>query len=412
MGSAILRIRAALSRLVGVGVRLDMSREDRRRIRLQNGLALFGIVASLAGHVGTGRPFDPALVLHLLVTVGGLSAVFAFHAGGRPRAAALSFHGTILTSIVMGSWTLGLDYGNFFLLIVGAALPFLLFPSREQTAALATALAAAVCLCVLVYGWDLDGDLARRVVLYGPYQYVHQGMLVAVTVLIGYGSRSLNALAEADLERERAKSERLLRSVFPEQIGRRLRAGEQEIAERHGDASVLFCRVIGLDRPAEGQSPEAHLGRLHAVIAKIDRRCAEFGAEKIKTTGTSFVAAAGLPGYRPDHAEVLVALALALREEFAGTPGIAVRVGVNSGPVVAGVIGQSRPTYDLWGDTVNTAQRMEMHGLPGEVHISPLTFAKVNHRFECVVREGVEVKGKGAMKTYWVRGAREAGARR
>jgi guanylate cyclase len=108
---------------------------------------------------------------------------------------------------------------------------------------------------------------------------------------------------------------------------------------------------------------------------------------------------------------VLVALALALRDEFAATPGIAVRIGVNSGPVVAGVIGQVRPIYDLWGDTVNTAQRMEMHGQAGEVHISPLTFAKVNHRFECSAREGVEIKGKGAMKTYFVRGARKAGPR-
>jgi class 3 adenylate cyclase len=407
--NAVLRVRAALSRAVRAGVREDTSREDGRRIRLQNALALLGIVMSCVGHVGTGRPLDPELLVHLTVTVGGLAAVFALHVRGRPRDAALAFHGTLMTSILMGSWTIGLDYGNFFLLILGAALPFLLFPTREQTAALGTALAASICLAVLVYGWDLDGDLARRVAMYGPYQYLHQAMLVAVILLVGYGSRSFNALAEDDLELERAKSERLLRSVFPEEIGRRLQAGEQEIAERHGDASVLFCRVIGLDRPAEGQTSEAYLARLHAVIAAIDRRCAEFGAEKIKTTGTSFVAAAGLPVYRPDHAEVLVALALALRDEFAATPGISVRIGVNSGPVVAGVIGQVRPIYDLWGDTVNTAQRMEMHGLAGEVHVSPLTFAKINHRFECSGRESVEIKGKGAMKTYFVRGARKAG---
>lgn len=411
MTSAVVRVRAALSRVLGVGVRKDMSREDEWRVRLQNGLALVGIAVSCAGHLGTGRPLDPKLLAHLGQTVVGLSAVFVLHARGRPRDAALAFHATILVSMALGWWTVGLDYGNFFLLILAAALPFLLFPSREQTAALLTALTAALCLVVLVFGWDLDGDLARRVAMYGPNQYLHQGMLVGVTLLIGYGSRSLNALAERELERERVKSERVLRSVFPEEIGRRLQAGEQVIAERHGDASVLFCRVLGLDRPAEGEAAEAWLARLHAVFAAIDRRCAEFGAEKIKTTGTSFVAAAGVPRYRPDHAEVLVRLALALREEFAATPGITVRIGVNSGPVVAGVIGQVRPTYDLWGDTVNTAQRMEMHGLTGEVHVSPLTFAKINHRFECVAREGVEIKGKGPMKTYFVRGAREARAR-
>ncbi|WAS94929.1 hypothetical protein [Nannocystis punicea] len=114
MTNAVLRVRAALSRAVAVGVREDMSREDGRRIRLQNGLALVGIAMSCAGHLGTGRPLDPELLVHLGVTVGGLAAVFALHARGRPRDAALVFHGTIMTSILMGSWTIGLDYGNFF----------------------------------------------------------------------------------------------------------------------------------------------------------------------------------------------------------------------------------------------------------------------------------------------------------
>src|SRR5690606_1020272 len=124
--------------------------------RLLNGLAVVGIATSCAGHLGTGRPFDPKLLLHLGQTLVGLGAVFAFHAVGRRRAAALAFHATIVTSMLLGSWTIGLDYGNFFLLILAAALPFLLFPSREQTAALATALTAALCLVVLVFGWDLD----------------------------------------------------------------------------------------------------------------------------------------------------------------------------------------------------------------------------------------------------------------
>jgi adenylate cyclase len=208
-----------------------------------------------------------------------------------------------------------------------------------------------------------------------------------------------------DLERERAKSERLLRNVFPEAVGRRLRAGDAVVAERFGDASVLFCTIVGVERMAAELAPEAFLARLHGVFARMERCSAELGAEKIKTTGATFIAVAGLPAYRPDHAELLVGLGLRL-QEFAAEVGIMLRVGVNSGPVVAGVIGESRPTYDIWGDTVNTAQRMDLHAGEGEVLVSPLTFAKVNHRFECEAREGVSVKGKGAMKTYVVRGAR------
>lgn len=391
--------------LLSLGVSPDMSRESARRVRLLNRLTLLGIAYTCAGQAMQAEPLDPVLLGHWAATVAGLVGVFALHATGRRRAAALLFHAAIVGSIVLGSWTVGFDSGNFFFLILCAATPFLLFPSREQAAALATALVATGCLIAVVVGGDLDGDIARRVGQYGPFFLVGQGLLALVTVSIGYGLRSLNALAEEELEREREKSDRLLANVFPAAIAARLQAGETEIAERFGDASVMFCTVIGLERGAAESAAERFMARLHAVFARIDRRCAEVGAETIKTSGMTYVAVAGLPSYRTDHAEALVRLALALQQEFAGEREIGLRIGINSGPVVAGVIGRIRPTFDIWGDTVNMAQRMEMHGAVGEVHVSRLTFAKVNHRFECSAHE-VAIKGKGAMRTYVVRGAR------
>lgn len=400
-------MRGALARIVALGVRADTSREDGQRIRLINGLALVGLVLTTSSHIGLGRGLEPLGFATTVVTMLGLAGVLAFQAAGRSRAAAWLYHGVIVASILAGSVFVGVDAGNFFFLIVFTALPFVLFPSRDGAAALATALMVTLCLVVVLVWFDLDGDLPRRVALYGPYQLVNQAVIAAAMILIGYGSRSLNALVETDLEREREKSEKLLRNVFPEAIGRRLQAGGEVVAERFGDASVLFCTVLGAERLAAELPPEAFLARLHGVFARMERCTAELGLEKIKTTGATFLAVAGLPVYRSDHAEALVGLGLRLQAEFAGESGITLRIGVHSGPIVAGVIGQSRPTYDIWGDTVNTAQRMEMHAGPGDVHISPVTFARVNHRFECAAREGVEIKGKGAMKTYVVRRLRE-----
>lgn len=399
-------MRGVLARLVTLGVRADTSREDAQRIRLVNGLVMVGLVLTTSSHLGLGRGLEPLGLATTVATLFGLAGVLGLQAGGRTRAAAWLYHGVIVASILAGSAFVAVDAGNFFFLIVFTALPFLLFPSRDGSGALATALLVALCLVVVLFGWDLDGDLPRRIAAYGPYQLVNQAVIAAAMVLIGAGSRSLNAVVETDLEREREKSDRLLRNVFPEAIGRRLQAGGEVVAERFGDASVLFCTVVGVERLAAELAPEAFLARLHRVFARMERCCGELGVEKIKTTGATFVAVAGLPVYRGDHAEALVGLGLRLQAEFAAEPDIRLRIGVNSGPIVAGVIGRSRPTYDIWGDTVNTAQRMELHAAPGDVHVSPLTFAKVNHRFECAAREGLEIKGKGPMKTWVVRGAR------
>ena len=183
------------------------------------------------------------------------------------------------------------------------------------------------------------------------------------------------------------------------------RPGWQEWAERSGDASVIFCEIVGL-RSGTGGDPDRFLRRLHAGFSMIDELCVAHGIQKIKTSGSIFIAAPGLSAHREDHAEAAVGLALALQDELAPKLGVALAIGVNSGPVVSGVIGVNRPTFDIWGDTVNTAQRVSSHGPIGEVSVSALTFAKINHRFSCEAQEPIELKGKGSMRTYVVRALR------
>lgn len=396
---------SAVHRVFDLGVTPTTPPDDAQRVRLVNGLTWFAVVFTFAGHFATGDPLAPRFLLHTGVTLLCLTGVLLLHRFGRAHGAALLFHWTILASIFVGSYTIGFDFGSFYFLIILSALPFLVFPSDSRRSALLAGLASTGLLVVILYGWQLDGDIARRVAAYGPFQLVQQGILAGVALLIGYGLRSLNALASRELEVELAKSDEVMQSIFPTAIGQRLRAGETRTAERSGDASVIFCEIVGL-RSGTGGDPDRFLRRLHAGFSMIDELCVAHGIQKIKTSGSIFIAAAGLSAHREDHAEAAVGLALALQDELAPKLGVALAIGVNSGPVVSGVIGVNRPTFDIWGDTVNTAQRVSSHGPIGEVSVSALTFAKINHRFSCEAQEPIELKGKGSMRTYVVRALR------
>ncbi|MCL4288338.1 MAG: adenylate/guanylate cyclase domain-containing protein [Thermoleophilia bacterium] len=172
------------------------------------------------------------------------------------------------------------------------------------------------------------------------------------------------------LELEQARSERLLLNVLPGPVAARLKSRPGVIADHHPSVTVLFADLIGFTRLAERLPADELVAVLDRVFARWDALAAERGVEKIKTIGDAYMAAAGVPEPRADHVEAVASLALAMRPELercgreAGLE-LGIRAGIDTGPVVAGVIGQSRFIYDLWGDTVNTASRMESHAPPG-----------------------------------------------
>jgi class 3 adenylate cyclase len=174
----------------------------------------------------------------------------------------------------------------------------------------------------------------------------------------------------------------------------------------------LFADIVGFTTISAKMRPEDVVHMLNDLISDFDKACAECGVEKIKTIGDAYMAVAGLPERAPDHAERVVKFAIRMFEsvkaynEAHGTD-LNIRVGINSGPVVAGVIGTSKFIYDLWGDAVNTASRMESHGVPGRIHISKSTESEVAGRFEIERRGEITVKGKGSMETYFVAGSHE-----
>ncbi|MCB9751911.1 MAG: adenylate/guanylate cyclase domain-containing protein [Myxococcales bacterium] len=204
-----------------------------------------------------------------------------------------------------------------------------------------------------------------------------------------------------------ARSDGLLRAIFPASIVERLRESPTRVAESYPAVTILFADIVGFTPLAERVPPEELVAILDELFADFDALVDARGLEKIKTIGDSYMVAAGVPEARRDHAVAIAELALAIREataDFAARRGIelSLRIGAHSGAVVAGVIGRSKLAYDLWGDTVNTAARMESHGEPGRIQISAATAALLEGRFQLEARGAIEVKGKGAMATSWL----------
>jgi adenylate cyclase len=211
------------------------------------------------------------------------------------------------------------------------------------------------------------------------------------------------------LAAEQELSETLLLSIFPRPIAERLKRSREVIAERCDEVTVLFADITGFTPTAEQLPAEEVVVLLNDVFSAFDDLAATHGLEKIKTIGDGYLAAAGIPTPRSDHAEAAARLALAMREALTELPtasGLDLRVGMDSGPVVAGVIGRTKFGYDLWGDTVNTASRMESHAPPGAIQVTERTFRRLEDGFNFERRTGVLVKGKGKMTTYILLGER------
>jgi adenylate cyclase len=212
------------------------------------------------------------------------------------------------------------------------------------------------------------------------------------------------------LAAEQERSETLLLSIFPRAIAERLKISRDVIAERSEDVSVLFADITGFTPFAERLPAEEVVVLLDEIFSTFDELVALHGLEKIKTIGDGYLVAAGIPTPRIDHSEAAARLALAMRQALANlaiASGLSLRVGIDSGPVVAGVIGRTKFGYDLWGDTVNTASRMESHAPPGAIQVTERTYRRLEHDFVLEQRTRVVVKGKGEMTTYLLIAERE-----
>jgi len=211
------------------------------------------------------------------------------------------------------------------------------------------------------------------------------------------------------LQIEKDKSENLLLNILPKAVADRLKGGERTIANGHATVTVLFADLVGFTELARRTTPADLVSLLNGIFTAFDLLVEKHHLEKIKTIGDSYMLAGGIPLERPDHAQAVADIALEMIQTLAalnaekGT-NLRVRIGINTGPIVAGVIGKRKFTYDLWGDTVNLASRMESSGVPGLVHVSESTHESLKAEFDLEERGITQVKGIGEVRTYFLKG--------
>ena len=215
----------------------------------------------------------------------------------------------------------------------------------------------------------------------------------------------------AELQTEQERSERLLLSIFPRAIADRLKAGQSSIAESFPEATILFADVSNFNELSAGKKPTELVDLLNRVFSAFDRLAEKFGVEKIKTIGDTYMLAGGVPDPRPDHAEAVADMALAMQQEVArlntGLPEpFSLRIGVDTGPVVAGVIGTTKFAYDVWGRPVDTASQMEAYGVAGGIQVTGAVHQKLRDRYLFEDRGAFYVHDAGEVETFLLMGRR------
>lgn len=228
--------------------------------------------------------------------------------------------------------------------------------------------------------------------------------------------RAQEKLFLKELEKDKQRSDKLLFSIMPKAIAEKLKSGERIIVDYFAEVTVMFSDIVGYTKMSSSLPEEELIQVLHSIYSNFDELSMKYGLEKIKTIGDSYMVVGGIPNHFDQHAEAIADMALDMRAMLKGyrtSQGnqVSMRFGINTGPVRVGIIGTRKFSYDLWGDTVNIASRMESTGLPDKIHVSDATRACLEGKFELEKRPGkVNAKGKGAMTTYFLLGRKEGAA--
>jgi guanylate cyclase len=344
------------------------------------------------------RPLVSVLSVAQTVVQGG--ALAFLHLTGQLRPLVLIMMASGLLTLASGVVTLGgmnQSGGNLVFAILVPMGSVLLLDRRAALPAFGAFGVLVVWAAVTDAGWR---DAVSPVPAEVSVQLYAMNLLVSGAIALG-----LVLFIDGERVRAKAQAESLLLNVLPRSIVKRLHAGERVLADHHPDVTVLFSDVVDFTPFAERQTPERVVAVLNELFSAFDALAAERGLEKIKTIGDAYMVVAGVPDDRPDHAQIMIEMALAMhvvadRSDVGDGPRLRLRTGIASGPVVAGVIGRQKFSYDLWGDTVNTASRMESSGVAGCIQVSPATYEGCRANYPFRRRPDVEVKGKGRMTTW------------
>jgi adenylate cyclase len=405
------RVQRLFGRLIRIGRDSTMLPSVARYVVLTNILAMLGVVFTLG--------FAPVLLVSGSLVFPALQVIYALgylpplwlnhrrHHAAATTALLLGSHLAVVSQVLVEGT--GFDVHLFFML--HTMLPFLLYQPRHDRAMLALSALAGIDMVLVVALGDRLPHLgpaiaADRLQILRP---ILLGGLFASLAACAYYARRATLIAEAALDRAHQRSEELLLNILPPSIARRLKLDGGTIADGFGNVTVMFADIVGFTRLSARLPPQQIVAMLNDLFCQFDDLADRLALEKIKTIGDCYMVAGGLPEPRADHADAVAQMALemlSIVEELAARTGegLTVRIGIHSGPVVAGVIGKRKFIYDMWGDTVNTASRMESHGIPGTIQISSAARELLDGKYRLRHRGTIEVKGKGEMETWLLEG--------
>lgn len=380
-----------------------------RGLRVLNATTLCG-----ASFVFAFALYDAASSLWTLVVINLLTALFLasiplWHRAG-PLVAPLVYVAGTYTAIFVICSLLGTDSGmQVQYLAIAAGTVLVLGAERIILLVIIglVAIALVVALEVLVPG---DTGLLTPRQMLENFVGCTVGTAFILFAIVYFAVREA-ARAEEAAEREFQRSEGLLANILPAAIANRLKSSTETIADRYDEASVLFADMAGFTAMAGRTSPLQLVQLLNNVFTDFDHLVDKHGLEKIKTTGDGYMVVSGVPTHRADHAKALAnfaieMFAIAARRRDPHGNAVPIRIGMASGPLVAGVVGRRKFFYDVWGDTVNVASRMESSGLPGRIQVSGEAFERLRDEFDFEPRAAIEIKGKGLMTTWLLLGRR------
>ncbi len=308
------------------------------------------------------------------------------------------------------SWLVGTSGGEHIGYLVAAGLSILVIGTEHYAITVAVGIVSVILTFLTEIMLPRSTGFASPTLLF--YTNFAASIVLSTAILYGiifYAVRQMED-AEEKAEREHRRSEALLVNILPSRIAERLKnRPSSQIADAYLEASVLFADMAGFTARTNDTAPEELVRFLNDVYSKLDALVERHSLEKIKTSGDAYMVVSGVPEPRPHHATDLAALALDMRDALTGLVDpkgrpVPVRIGIASGPVVAGVVGTRKFFYDVWGDTVNTASRMELTGETGKIQVAHGTHDLLVDRFELVERGVTEVRGKGPMRTWFLVG--------
>ncbi|MCB9678679.1 MAG: adenylate/guanylate cyclase domain-containing protein [Alphaproteobacteria bacterium] len=381
----------------------DIVRREREGASLRaQGALRVSVWAGLVAHVSMAVLFVvlelwPLVAFNVLVSV-PCFAVGAVLASRRPLLVGMMALLEVVAHAVFATAVLGASAGfhHWMLLavVVGGLLPLLPHP-RSQVV---IPVAGAVLYVALSFVPSADPP---------PPSWVSHGnfagmLLALLAVILGYRAAAQDV--ERALAESQAQSERLLHAMLPASVVQRLQRSPGGLADSHAEVAVLFADVVGFTALSARTSPEVVVDLLNQLFTAFDAETEARGLHKVKTIGDAYMVAGGIPEPIPDALHRIADLALAMNRvvaPFREAHDLRLRIGIHVGPAVAGVIGRSTPAYDLWGDTVNTASRMESHGEAGRIHVSDAAAQRLEGR-TLAPRGEIDVKGKGRMTTWWL----------